>query len=127
MPIVAPKPVTADVDIPTNNDYSKIFGKNFNPETSRADAWLKAQADEGRRRGLSDDKLSVMLGPDAWRKYGRNGENFQFGKSASAPLGSVESTRKNLFDSYVGLHEELSEAEKSQYDLLADRWNNRLQ
>lgn len=69
-------------------DYSKIFGKNFNPGTSKADAWLQAQAEKLRKQNYSDAQISTMLSPSAYRRFGRKGQDYVVDtKRYRRPLG----------------------------------------
>lgn len=113
-----------------NNDYSRIFGKNFNPgSSSKMDTWLKGQADRLRGEGYSDEQISTMLGnpTDSWKRYGRKGQDYvvntrrytrPMGKSAAAPAV------QELFDKFAGFN--AAEENNSQRAALDVLWRSNI-
>lgn len=95
-----------------SSDYSRIFGRGFRADSgSASDKWLAGQADKLRTAGYSDNQISTMLGPDAWRKYGRNGQDYQVNtKRYTKPLGvKSASVADDLWSKQAGLNDDLDD------------------
>lgn len=93
-------------------DYSRIFGKGFNASSgSASDKWLAGQADKLRTAGYSDNQISTMLDQNAWRKYGRNGQDYQVNTSKyTKPMGMKSASAADaLWAKQAGLNDGLDD------------------
>ncbi|MCQ2172127.1 MAG: hypothetical protein MJZ17_05185 [Bacteroidales bacterium] len=93
-------------------DYSRIFGKGFNASSgSASDKWLAGQADKLRTAGYSDNQISTMLDQNAWRKYGRNGQDYQVNTSKyTKPMGMKSASAADaLWAKQAGLNDDLDD------------------
>ena len=95
-----------------SSDYSRIFGRGFKADSgSASDKWLAGQADKLRSAGYSDNQISTMLDVNAWKKYGRNGQDYQVNtKRYTKPLGMKSASASDaLWAKQAGLNDEFDD------------------